>query len=291
MPKNSERTILVTGATGQQGGAVYRHLQKKGFKLRILVRDPDSPKARELIGHGEESFRGDLDDYDSIARALDGVYGVYSVQPFTHDAASEIKQGFALVEAANKQDITHFVYSSVVGADEHTGIAHFDSKGEIEEHLRNSGLNYTIFRPVFFMENWQSMFGDGIKQGQISLPLSPTTKLQMIAVDDIGAFVAHAFEHPGKWKNRIFPIAGDEYSMQEVADAFTRVTTHDVKYNQVPWDAFEQQAGHEMAAMFRWFEAQGYHVDIDAARVEYAQLATFNRWLEKNWQLTTSAGS
>ena len=100
VPKNNEQIILVTGATGRQGGAVYQHLQKKGFKLRALVRDPNSNKARQLMRHGEEVFQGSLDDPDSLMRAMDGVYGVFSVQPYT---ASEIKQGVAVIEAAERQ--------------------------------------------------------------------------------------------------------------------------------------------------------------------------------------------
>ncbi|MBV8885406.1 MAG: NmrA/HSCARG family protein [Chroococcidiopsidaceae cyanobacterium CP_BM_RX_35] len=284
MSKNSQRTILVTGATGQQGGAAYRHLRKRGFKLRALVRNPDSDKARQLMGAGEEVFHGSLDDPDSLSPALDGVYGVYSVQRYTEDAAGEIRQGLALIEAANRQGVSRFVYSSVGSADEQTGIAHFESKGKIEEHLRSSGLDYTIFRPVFFMENWQTIFGAPIQEGRIPLPLSPTTKLQMVALEDIGAFIALAFEHEGKWRNRTFSLAGDELSMQGIAEALSRAAAKPVQYMQVPWNEFEKQAGHGMTVMFRWFETHGYHVDLDAVKQEYPQTTGFNRWLETYWR-------
>lgn len=291
MSHNSERVILVTGATGQQGGAVYQHLRKRGFRLRALVRDPNTERARELMGRGEEVFQGDLDDPATLSRALDGVDGVYSVQPFTDDAATEIKQGVALIEAANRQNISHFVYSSVVAADANTGIVHFDSKGKIEEHLKNSGLNYTILRPVFFMENWQTMFGEPIARGEITLPLSPGTKLQMVAVDDIGAFASLAFEHSGKWRNRTFSIAGDELSMTEIAQAFSRITSHEVRYTQTPWEQFEKQAGHELTLMYRWFETSGYDVDIDEVRREYPHTMRFNNWLETHWTESAAASA
>lgn len=289
MSHNTEKTILVTGATGQQGGAVFRALRKRGFRLRALVRDPNSDRARALIGHGEEVFQGDLDDPGSLTRALDGAYGVYSVQPFTSDIASEIKQGVALIEAANRQDISHFVYGSVVAADANTGIPHFESKAKIEEHLRNSGLDYTILRPVSFMENWQRISGQAVATGEIALPLSPGTRLQMIAVDDIGAFVALAFEHPGKWHNRTFEIAGDELAMSNIADSLSRVTSHEVRYLQTPWDQFEKQAGHDLTAMYRWFEAQNYKVDIDEVKREYPQTMNFNHWLETHWTASAAA--
>jgi uncharacterized protein YbjT (DUF2867 family) len=284
--KNNEQIILVTGATGRQGGAVYRHLQKKGWKLRALVRDPNSNKARQLMRHGEEVFQGSLDDFDSLMRAMDGVYGVFSVQPYT---ASEIQQGVAVIEAANRQEVSHFVYSSVGSVDEDTGIPHFETKVKVEEHLRSSGLKYTILRPVFFMENWQRAFGESIRNGQVQQPLSPTTKLQMVAVDDIGAFAALAFEHPGKWKNRTFSLAGDELSMQQIADAFSRETARDVKYVQVSWDQFEKNMGQELTVMYRWFEEKGFHFNIEEVQREYPATHTFDRWLEAYWNTTAVA--
>jgi uncharacterized protein YbjT (DUF2867 family) len=282
--KNSERIILVTGATGRQGGAVYRHLQKKGFRLRALVRDPNSNQARQLMGNGQEVFQGSLDDPDGVMRAMEGVYGVFSVQPHT---SREIEQGVAVIEAAKRRNVSHFVYSSVGSADEETGIPHFESKIKVEEHLRSSGLQYTIVRPVFFMENWLGRFGESIRNGQLQQPLRPTTNLQMVAVDDIGAFAALAFEYPGEWKNRTFSLAGDELSMQQIADAFSRVTARDTKYVQVSWDQFEKNMGRELTVMYHWFEEKGFHFNIEEMRREYPLTHNFNRWLDGYWDTTS----
>jgi uncharacterized protein YbjT (DUF2867 family) len=284
--QNSERIILVTGATGRQGGAVHEHLQKKGFKLRALVRDRNSNKACQLLAHGAKLFQGSFDDPGSLMRAMDGVYGVFCVQNYT---ASEIRQGVAVIEAANRQHVSHFVYSSVGSADEETGIPHFETKVKVEEHLRSSGLQYTILRPVFFMENWQRKFGESIPSGQLQQPLSPTTHLQMVAVDDIAAFAALAFEHPVEWKNRTFSLAGHELSMQQIADAFSRVTARDVKYVPVSWDQFEKNMGQELTVMYRWFEKKGFHFNVEEVRREYPSTHTFDRWLEAHWNTTAVA--
>ena len=291
MAAKNTRTIVVTGATGKQGGAAFRHLKQRGFLVRAMVRDPDGQKARELENDGAEVVRGDFDNPESLERTLGGADGAFSVQDWQAGAEAEIRQGIAFAEAANRQAVGHFVYSSVVAADQNTGIPHFESKGRIEERVRQTGMAYTILRPVFFMENWLGM-RDGMEAGAITLPLSPTTRLQMIAVDDIGAFAALAFEHPGRWRNRAFELAGDELSMTELADAFSRASGREVRYQQVPWDQFEQQAGHEMALMFRWFEDQGYNVDIAGVRSEYPHLTGFNKWLAQNWSRpATASGS
>ncbi len=279
---NTDRTIVVTGATGKQGGAAFRHLKRRGFALRALVRNPERQEVRELEASRVEVLQGDFDDPESMERALDGADGAYSVQSWQGGAETEIRQGIAFAEAANRQEIGHLVYSSVAAADRNTGIPHFDSKGKIEERIRQIGIPYTIFRPVFFMENWL-MMREGVERGTIMLPLSPQTRLQMISVDDIGAFVALAFEHPGHWHNRAYELAGDELSMTELAETFSRVSGREVRYQQTPWDQFEQRAGHEMTVMYRWFENNGYSVDIGAVRQDYPQLTSFNRWLEENW--------
>jgi len=283
MAKNSGKVILVTGATGKQGGAVLRHLRDAGFPVRAMTRDPNQERARALVGHGTEVVRGDFNDQASLTRALDGVDGVFSVQtPMGQGVDAEVRQGIALADAAKRSRISHFVYSSVAAADQKTGIPHFDNKFRIEEHIRATGLRYTIFRPVFFMENWLGM-RDGIEQGALALPLNPDTRLQMIAVEDIGAFVAMAFAHPGHWQGRAVELAGDELSMTELAQAFTRMAGREVRYEQVPWDRFEQQAGREITLMYKWFQEVGFHVDIPALRQEYPNLTGFERWLQSQW--------
>jgi uncharacterized protein YbjT (DUF2867 family) len=289
MAANKARTIVVTGATGKQGGAAFRQLKQRGFALRALVRNPEKPEARALEDQGVEILRGDFDDPVSLERALDGADGAYSVQAWQGGPENEIRHGIAFAEAANRQEVRHFVYSSVAGANLNTGIPHFDSKGKIEQRIQQIGMPYTIFRPVFFMENW-FMMRSGIENGAIMLPLSPQTRLQMIAVDDIGAFIALAFEHPGQWHNRAFELAGDELSMRELAEAFSRASGREVRYQQVPWDQFEQRAGHEMTIMYRWFEDKGYEIDIAGVRQNYPELKTFNRWLEEHWNRPAAQG-
>lgn len=278
---NADRLILVTGATGKQGGAVVRHLREKGFPVRALTRDPAKPSARALLETGAEVASGNLDDFDSLRHAMEGVWGVFSVQtPFEEGLEAEVRQGITLADAAKRSQVSHFIYSSVGAADRNTGIPHFESKAQIEEHIRPLGMPYTIFRPVFFMENWLGM-KDSIKQGAIALPLSPERKLEMIAVDDIGAFVALAFEHTGHWRDRTFELAGDNLSMNQIAGQFSQKLAREVTYRQAPWDQFEQGAGHDLTVMYRWFEEHGYDTDIGGVRAEYNRLTSFPKWLNR----------
>ena len=284
--KTKKKTILVTGATGHQGGASLHHLRERGFPVRILTRDPDQPKARALTGHGVEVVRGDMDDANSLGRAMDEIHGVHSVQNSQAGAESEIRQGINLADAAKRSGIAHFVYSSVGSADQKTGIPHFDSKFRIEQHIRGTGMPFTIVRPVFFMENLLGM-RQQIEDGAFQLPLNPETRLQMIAVDDIGAVIAMALERPGKWNGQTIELAGDELSMSELAQALSVSVGHDVRYVQVPWDEFEKQAGKEMTLMFRWFQDTGYHADIASVRHEYPALTSVGRWLNSHWHTAT----
>jgi uncharacterized protein YbjT (DUF2867 family) len=286
--KNKSKLILVTGATGHQGGAALRHLIERGFSCRALTRDPASPKARRLVGSGIELVGGNMEDPASLTRALDSVHGVFAVQtPRESGAEAETRQGINLIDAAQRSRITHFVYSSVGAADRRTGIPHFESKFRIEEHLRGTGMRHTILRPVFFMENWLHI-RPAIEGGALTLPLDPATRLQMIAVDDIGGMVAAAFEHPGKWQ-RALEIAGDELSMTGLAEALSRVVGRDVEYRQTPWSDFEAQSGPEVTTMYRWFQDVGYSADISAVRQEYPKLTSFDRWLNTSWHSATRA--
>ena len=195
-PINTEQIILVTGATGNQDGAVARHLLQRGrFKVRALVRDQNKPAAQALQQAGAELVTGDLNDRTSLDRALQGVYGIFSVQVFSDGLDAEIRQGKLVADAASSAGIEHFLYSSVGSAERNTGIPHFDSKFQVEEYIRSLSLPYTILRPVFFFFNYNGM-RSMVEQGTLFQPLSPETKLQQLSEEDYGAMVAEVFERP-----------------------------------------------------------------------------------------------
>jgi uncharacterized protein YbjT (DUF2867 family) len=283
--QNAERLILVCGATGNQGGAVARSLLDRGFQVRALTRDSQKPGAQALADHGAEVVQGDMEDRSDMERVLEGVYGIFSVQNFWETGYDrEVQQGKTVADAVKEAGVQHCVYSSVGSAHRETGIPHFDSKWEVEEHLRELDLPYTVLRPVFFMQNWE-MMREPILGGTLPQPLDPDKPFQHVAVEDIGAFATIAFEHPDEWIGREVDIAGDEQTMPEIAETFGRVIGREVDYYQVPWDQFEEQMGEEFAVMYRWFNDVGYEADTDALRREYPELTTFERYLRSHgWE-------
>ncbi len=280
-----ERLILVTGATGNQGGAVAWSLLNRGFRVRTLTRDPHKPEAQALAERGAEVVQGDMEDRSAMDQALEGAYGVFSVQNFWETGYDrEVRQGRTVADAMKAAGVRHCVYSSVGSAHRQTGIPHFESKWEVEEHVRESGLPYTILRPVFFMHNWEWM-REQILGGTLAQPLDPDTAFQHVAVEDVGAFAAIAFEHPDEWIGREVDLAGDEQTMPEIAETFGRVIGRQVEYYQVPWDQFEEQMGEEAAVMYRWFNDVGYEADVDTLRRVYPELTTFEQYLRSHgWE-------
>ncbi|HEY5386279.1 MAG TPA: NmrA/HSCARG family protein [Thermoleophilia bacterium] len=278
----AQQTILVAGATGQQGGAVVRHLRDDGFAVRALTRDPDGDKARALRADGIEVAHGDLTDAATLGPALEGAYGVFSMAtPFEQGMEAEVRQGTTLGDAAKAAGIQHYVYSSVGGAERQSGVPHFDTKWQVEEHLRALGLPLTIVRPVYFFENfggWGLQPNEGGQGYTLAMPLSPETTLQSVAVDDIGAAVAKAFATPAESAGRAFELAGDELSLAGYAAAISRDLGVPVGYFQVPWEAVKEQ-NEDIYLMYKYFEREGYQSDIAALRAEYPGLHTFAQWL------------
>jgi len=214
----SDRTILITGATGNQGGAVARALQGSGFQLRGLTRTPDSERAAALARHGVDVVKGDLDDEATLRRALAGAWGVFAVQNTLEAGAErEQAQGQRLATLARGAGVEHYVYTSVGSAHKQTGIPHFDSKWSIEETVRGLRFpSHVILRPVFFMENLLAPFS--LQGSTLAWALGPGTKLQMIAVDDIGWFGARAFTDAAGLNRREIDLAGDARTLPEAAD-------------------------------------------------------------------------
>lgn len=277
---NNAKTILVTGATGRQGGAVARRLLDGGWNVRALTRDPQKPAARELAQLGAHLFKGDLNDRDSLEEALEAVYGVFSVQSWWEvGVEGEIREGKTLADAAKAAAVKHFIYSSVGGADCGTGIPFFESKWEIEQYVRSRDLPATILRPVFFMENFAGAdFRQSILNGTLAMPMRPAKPLQMIAVEDIGAFAAMAFEVPDRFMGQAMELAGDEKTMPQVTELFAKAIGRPVRYVEVPLVDVEK-ARPEYASMFKWFNEVGYKTNIPALRDMYPDLTNFQTWL------------
>jgi len=285
---NTHATVLVTGATGRQGGAVIRHMLPKGWKLRALTRNPRSYAAQELARQGVEVVEGDLEDPPSLDRASRGVYGIYSVQDFwTVGARREVQQGKNLADVAKKAGIQHFVYSSVGGAERSTGITHWESKWEIENYIRKLALPATILRPASFMETYHILEVEvGILKGKLVDPVRADKPYQTIATDDIGAFAALAFERPKDFIGLEPEIAGSELTNLEAAKIFSRVMGKPVKFRKLPMPIVRLVLGREFYEMFRWFNLAGYKADIVGLRRRYPEihLHTLEEWLrEDGW--------
>ena len=286
---NTDKIVLITGATGRQGGGVIRHMLPKGWKLRALTRNPQSTASQDLARLGVEVVPGDLEDPASLEKPVGGAYGVYSVQDFwAVGARREIQQGKNLADVAKKAGVAHFVYSSVGGAERNSGIDHWESKWQIEQHIRKLGLPATVIRPVAFMEDYYvDQVEVGILKGKLVDPIRGDKPYQTIAADDIGGFVALAFEHPREFIGEALEIAGSELTNREAAEVFSRVLGKQVKFRRLPMAIVRLFLGKEFYQMFRWFNATGFQANIAELRRRYpeARLRTLEEWLrDEGWQ-------
>src|SRR5499427_4312836 len=264
----SKRTILITGVTGNQGGAVAHALQGAGFYLRGLTRKPDSERAAALARHGVDIVKGDLDDEATLRRALAGAWGVFGVQNAGEAGVErEEAQGKRLATLARSAGVEHYVYTSVGSAHKRTGIPHFDNKWRIEETVRSLSFpSHVILRPVFFMENLLAPYS--LQGDTLAWALGPGTRLQMIAAEDIGWFGARAFIDAAALNRREIDLAGDVRTMPEVAQVLTEVLGRKIAFAQTPIQQV-RQFSKDMALMLQWFERVGYSADIAGLEREF----------------------
>ena len=278
---SDRRLILVTGATGQQGGSVARRLLEGGFSVRGITRNVESDAANELRGLGAEMVRGEFSDAESLSAAMEGVDAVFAMTtPFEAGVDAETAQGVALVDAAVAAGVDHFVYSSVASADKATGVPHFDSKYRVEEHLAASDLRWSVIAPVYFMGNL--FFPDmlnGLKDGTYAIALPAELRLQQIAIEDIGAFAAHVLANPEEFAGKRIDIAGDELSSRESADLLAGILGKPISVFEVPIDGI-RSFSEDFALMYEWFASTGYTADIDGLRSSYPGVGwtRFSEW-------------
>jgi uncharacterized protein YbjT (DUF2867 family) len=278
---SQSKLVLVTGATGQQGGAVVGALLARGHRVRALTRNPDSPAAHRVSARGVEIALGHFTDLESLVSAARGTDAVYAMStPYEQGAEQETTQDIAIADAAQAAGVGHLVYSSVASANRATGISHFDGKYAIERHIQASGVPHTVVAPVFFMENLlQPWTLAGLRQGKLALALPAGRPLQQVAVADIGAFVAAVIERGAAVFGRRFDIAGDELTGDEAAAILSGVTGREVRYEGFPPAVLRAQS-EDLAVMFEWFDRTGYAADVGGLRRDFPEVNwhTFERW-------------
>ena len=282
-----KKTILVIGATGNQGGAVVQALLQVDFSIRAFVRPqtptkPKSEKINQLEKQGIEVAEGNLDNFDSLVQAMNGVYGVFSVINFQDGGvAKEEERGKRVADAAKKAGVQHFIYSSVGGADRNSGVPHFESKWHVEEHIRKIGLPYSIVRPTTFMVNLVespaimrfialSMFRGGEKP------------VQMIAVEDIGKWVAHMFLNKSQYLGKAVEISGDEVTFDKMINAYQKVYRKKLWSIKLPYALFSKG---DLGKMVVWINKHGYQADLKANREAIPELLTYEQFIAQKRQV------
>jgi len=281
---SQELTVVITGSTGKQGGAVARGLLERGHKVRAVTRDTNSSQAKSLAGAGATLVAASLEDTAALTQALEGATALFAVTTPSGGTDAEIRQGIAAADAAKAAGV-HLVFTSVGSANQQTGIPHFDSKYEVEKHIAKVGVRATILAPVAFMENLHFVKEQLVK-GIYASALPPTRTLAQVAVPDIGAIAVRVLEESARFTGKRFDLAGDELTGNDAMSILSRVVGRSLTYYQVPLDVVRQRMGEDAVKMYEWFERVGFAVDRAALRREFPDVTfhDFESWTKtQNW--------
>jgi len=282
-------SVLVTGATGNQGGAVIDHLlaSDHGFDVRGLTRDASGDRAQELSDRGVTMVEGDLNEPDSLRPHVEDADAVFAVTNFwTQGYDTQVQQGKNVADVAADVGVDQFVFSGVGSHEKDTGIPHFDSAWEIEQHAQDLDLPMTVLQPVFFFQNFEAFAEDVVDDGQIALPLEEGVSLQMIDVGDVGHAAAIALANPDEYVGERIELAGDDLTLAETAEVLSEVTGVDVEPVHVPIEDAYDSFGEEFTVMCEWFNDVGYDADIDALEERFGfEFTDFESYLRSHgWE-------
>ncbi|MFD7862958.1 NmrA family NAD(P)-binding protein [Streptomyces sp. NPDC059783] len=299
--------VLVTGATGRQGGATARALLAAGVPVRALVRDPATDRAEAIEAFGAELVTGDLHDRESVIRAAEGARAVFSVQMpgFTaggFDFEGEVAQGVNLIEGAKAAGVPQFVHTSVTGAGQHTetpGWAEgrwasmeptLGAKSAIQDRVRAAGFpHWTLLKPGFFMENFLPsmafLFPRGVEGGLVSV-LNPGTRLSLVSVDDIGRAAAAAITAPERFDGVELELASDYLSMTEIAEVLSRALSTRLSAPDMTEEEALSAGMPAMGAGHEWLNAAGQPGRPHYARNLGIPLTSFAEWAQEHMRPT-----
>ncbi len=292
----SKQTVLVTGATGQQGGSVTRHLLRSGhYRVRALTRNPNSEKAKALRSGGAEVIAGDLNDRASLRAAMAGCDAVFAVTNWWElfDSPKEIAQGRNLVDAAVETEIPRFMFSTLPSAKNISGgkieVPHLDSKSEIEQYARSRGLNAVYFNVAFYFENLinfqmlqrqpDGTLSFGFPQGDV--PLAG------LCVEDLGGVVTAVLARFDEFTGKVVGVVGDDAPCSHYAQVMTRVLGRKTTYQHIPREVYAKfpfPGAEELANMFEFnrLYIPNRKADLQQCRKLYPAMQSFDAWVNAN---------
>jgi uncharacterized protein YbjT (DUF2867 family) len=286
MTGEQERTIVVTGATGLQSGAVTRRLLSGGWSVRALTRNPQSEKALALAALGAEVVRGDMTDLASLTPHFAGAYGVFSVQnTLTSGIESEIRQGKNVAEAARQAGLRHLVYSSAGTGARGTGIPSWETKLVIEEYLKSLDLPHTILRPMAFMELMtEPKFFPQVSTWQVMPRLMGSDrKVPWLSVEDVGFIAARAFAEPEQFLGQELQLASDVLSIDECRALYRAVMGRNPPRFPMPVWLFERFGiiGKDLGTMWRWLQDGAVDLDTRPTLALHPGALSVRAWMER----------
>ncbi|MDX3232808.1 NmrA family NAD(P)-binding protein [Streptomyces sp. ME19-01-6] len=283
-----DRLVVVTGATGRQGGATARRLLAAGRPVRALVRDATAPAATALKAAGADIVRADFDAPPTLSVALEGAAALFAVPPVAYgpagaDVEREFARGRALADAASTAGVEHVVFTGIASTPD--PLAASLGKRRIEDYLRERMRSVTVLRPVRFMSNFLASPAiglDGIAGGVHRHVFPPDEPVQIIALEDIAEFAVMAFDQPDRFAGRTLELAGDAPTPAEAVAAISEATGTAVRYEQLTHDealALNPEIAH---VRDRWISGSRWHADIEALRVVHPGLRTLTDWLAES---------
>ena len=281
---SQERVIVVTGATGRQGGAVVRHLLQDGWHVRALTRKPASPKAQSLATHGAELVAGDMGNRASLVNAFHGAYGIYSVQnPMISGPEAEVRQGKLVADVAKEVGVQILVYGSAGTGHTATRIGSWESKLQVEAHMRAIDLPVTVLRLVAFMELMtDKTFYPAASTWHLMPKLMGSSRpLGWLCLDDLGAIAAKVFAAPADYVGRDLKLVSDVKSIDECREIYTDVMGKAPPRWPMPTWLFERFVGTDLTTMWRWLGNSEIDWDTATARSIHPSALTVREWLAR----------
>jgi uncharacterized protein YbjT (DUF2867 family) len=285
------KTVFITGASGNQGGATARNLAENGCFVKALVRNETSPKAEKLKRPYIQLIKGDLNDPSTYKSQLTNIDGAFAVFTFMNGVKKEIAEGISFIDAAREMNVPFILYSSVIGADSGSGIPHWESKNEIEQHLKRSGIPYTIIRPSYFLENF--FIPDvhkRIRKGKMVTPIKKDKVMQFISTEDVGRICAHILMNKDQYFGRTITIAAGQMDMQTAAKTFTNILGKPISYSQLPGLLTRIFLGSDLHTMFKYINNNDvlFVKDMQRLKREFPFLTPVKDWVSRNRLAFTS---